>query len=215
MDSNLIELLRCRDAESIDEIKEILDAAGIPYRIGSNTSGFDITSIGSGSDVQEIVSVRAGDYDAARAAMEKVYLGTDLPEDHYLRDSSDDELAEVVGQASLWSAFDVAHARRLLEERGVEPTKIAAKKDARLDQLRTGKQASGYLLFFGWLFTLLGGLIGLGIAWSLCHLKERTPEGEFYTYDAASRGEGRPMLIVASSIVGIEVVLRIWYLVST
>ncbi|MCX6867181.1 MAG: hypothetical protein NTV46_13360 [Verrucomicrobia bacterium] len=194
MPDTLIELQRCRDAASVKELTQILNDAGIPHRVGSSAPIVDISTIGSGNEAQVIVSVRAKDYDAARAAMEEDSLQIELPMGHYLLTSSDDELAEIIAQANDWSAFDVAHARRLLNDRGVEPSKIAEKKAERLNELRTGKKATMFLLCFGWLCVLLGGLVGLGIAWSLCYSKDMTPDGEFFTYDIKSREAGKPML---------------------
>ncbi|MDB4538040.1 hypothetical protein N9230_05455, partial [Akkermansiaceae bacterium] len=103
----------------------------------------------------------------AREAMEADCLTKQLPEDHFLFQSSEDELQEIVVNEFDWSAFDVAHAKRLLNERGVELQNPEEFKAAKIELLEKGKPASGKLLFFGWLFCLTGGLIGIGIGWSL------------------------------------------------
>ena len=208
MDSEIIELSRCRDGESVAEIKAILDAAGISYRVGSTATTFDITAIGSGSDAEVIFSVRRSDFSAARSAMENEFLSDALPDDYYLLTFSDEELAEILGKPSEWSAFDVAHARKMAEARGIDEAQVIKKREERIKILQQGKPASRTLLFFGWLFSALGGLIGLGIAWSICHMKEKTPEGEYYTYDARSREIGRPMLKLAWVMTGITLLLE-------
>lgn len=71
MPSGLIELQRCFDATAVAELKDILDAAGIPYRVGSDAPVVDISSIGTGNTAQMIVSVAEKDYEAAREAMEQ------------------------------------------------------------------------------------------------------------------------------------------------
>jgi hypothetical protein len=73
----------------------------------------------------------------------------------------------------------------------------------RAEKLKQGKPASRTLLFFGWLFSVLGGLIGLGIAWSICFMKEKTPEGEFFTYDEKSRGIAKSMFVLACVMTGL------------
>lgn len=95
--------------------------------------------------------------------LESVYLKTDLPENHYLTTSTNEELVEVVAHSSEWSPFDVAHARRLIGERGIDLKKVDQKRAEHLRQLRQGRPASKQLIFFGWVFSLLGGLVGLGI----------------------------------------------------
>ncbi len=44
---------------------------------------------------------------------------------------------------------------------------------------------------------ILGGWLGAVIAWSLCHSKEQTPDGEFPTYNARSRAAGKIMFPIA------------------
>ncbi|MCB1228593.1 MAG: hypothetical protein KDK99_22510 [Verrucomicrobiales bacterium] len=214
MDSELIELRRCRDGDTVEDTKSVLDAAQIPYRVGSTATSFDISTIGTGSDPEVIISVRRADFSAARAAMEEEYLKVDLPSDHYLLTSPDEELAEILGKPVEWSPFDVAHARKLAEARGIEPADIERQSEERAKRLKQGKPASGSLLFFGWLFSVLGGLIGLGIAWSICFMKEKSPEGDFFTYDEKSREIAKPMFILACVMTGLALILRFSNIVS-
>lgn len=193
MPGKLIELQRCRDAEGVLELTRLLDEAGIPHRVGSDAPVTDISSIGTGNEAQAIVSVREEDHEAARNLMEHDSLQVELPSDHYLLTSTDDEIAEIVAQPGEWSAFDVAHARRLMKERGIDPHRIEIKRQERLQQLREGKQASPLLIGFGWLATIAGGWFGIIIAWSLCHSKEKTPDGDFHTYNVRSRAMGKEM----------------------
>lgn len=219
MESDLIELSRYRDTESVSETKGLLEAANISCRVGSTATNFDITTIGSGSDPEVIISVRRDDYLAARSAMEEAIPTIDLPDDHYLLTSSDEELIEILGKPGEWSPLDVAHARRLAKDRGIDEVDIEKKKNERMERLQRGKSASNTLLFFGWLFSVLGvliglGLIGVGIAWSLCFMKEKTPEGEFFTFDARSREIGKSMFFVACVTTGIALFLWLSIILS-
>lgn len=215
MESDFIELSRYRDNQNVAETTDILDSANIPYRLGATASHFDITTIGTGSTPEVIISVRREDYIAARSAMEDEYLKIKLPEDHYLLTSADDELADILGKPEEWSAFDVAHARKIARDRGIDDALIKRKKSERMEQLQRGKPVSKKLLIFGWISSVLGGLIGLGIAWSICFMKEKEPEGEFYTYDERSRELGRPMFKVACWMTAIILFLRIFAVQST
>lgn len=211
MEPELIELSRCRDGEAVAEVCAILDSAGIPYTTGSTAPNFDISTIGSGNDAVVIISVRKHDFVAARSAMENEYLKYALPDDHYLKSFSNEELAEVLGKSSEWSPYDVAHARELAKAKGIDPAEIERLHDEKMDQLRKGKPASPALLICGWVFTLLGGLIGLGIAWSICYMKEKTPDGDFHTYDEKSRQLAKPMLIIASIMLGVGIGFRLLF----
>jgi hypothetical protein len=86
-------------------------------------------------------------------------------------------------------------------ERNVDFEIVERKKNERLAQMKVGKPAPRYLLVLGWAFSLLGGIIGFGIGWSLCFMKEKTPEGEFHTYDAKARDYGKGMLFLGGLVV--------------
>lgn len=211
MPTGLIELQRCFDGTAVAELTAILDAAGIQYRVGSDAPVIDISSVGTGNTAQAIVSVMERDYEAARDAMERDSLKVPLPANHYLLTSSDDELAEILAQPAEWSAYDVAHARRLLRERGIDPAMIAAKQELLKTQTREGKPASRFLLIVGWICTLAGGLLGVAIGWALCFSKESTADGTFYTYDAKSRAIGKWMFPIACITTGLGILAWLAY----
>lgn len=209
-----VELQRCRDAESLTEITRILDSAGIAYRLSALPPVFDLSKIGAGDDDEVIVRVPRNLYAAARAAMESQYLESELPEDHFLLTSTDEELVEIVGQSSEWSPFDVAHARRLIAQRGIDLKKVEAKTAEHMSQLQRGRAASQQLILCGWIFSILGGLIGLGIGWSLAYMKEKTPHGDYFTYDEESRAAGVKIMGLAGTIIAAAFVLRLAFLIS-
>src|SRR5689334_10826652 len=60
----------------------------------------------------------------SRAEREREYLKTDLTADHYLLTSTDEELVEILAHPSDWCGFDVAHARRLIIQRGIDLKKV-------------------------------------------------------------------------------------------
>lgn len=151
---------------------------------------------------------------AARAASETEHLKVDLPENHYLLSSTDEELVEILAQSSEWTGYDVAHARRLVGQRGIDLKKVEDKRAEHIHQLQWGKRASKRLILFGWIFSFLGGLIGVGIAWSLVTMKEKTAYGEFFTYDEESRAIGGRMLKVGGAVLAAGVVLRLALLFS-
>ena len=85
---------------------------------------------------------------------------------------------------------------------------------AELERLRAGKPAPAQLIRMGWRGAITGGIVGLLIAWSICTAKERTAQGEFFTYDAASREKGKLILWTALAVLAVLAVaaaaLAIW-----
>jgi hypothetical protein len=72
------------------------------------------------------------------------------------------------------------------------------------------KRASTLLIVVGWIFAVLGGLIGVGIGAYLAFAKTTGANGETtYKYDDGSRKHGIPMLVIALIFFSIGVWLRI------
>ncbi len=205
---DLVEFFRSKDPDALKHVVTVLDEAGIAHQVITEEGGFDFTSIGSGEDFEAFITIRTTDHDDARDALEADSLNSDLPADHHLLHSSDDELMEVITHASEWSAFDVAHARRLLSERGVDSTKLEEERAQRVALLKKGNPAPKVLILLGWIFSLLGGAIGIAIAWFLSQTKDKTPDGEYYRYDQASRQTGEKMVKVAAFVFVVALVIR-------
>lgn len=196
-----IELERLHHGGPLNDLLQILTQAGIPYRQAVTTPTFDITSIGTDTAGAVIVSVQKENYDQARRCLEQAYLELPIPEDHHLISADDDDLMEILSHEPDWSAFDVAHARQMAEERGLDTVRISELNAQRLQLLRQGRQASRILVVAGFLFGIAGACgfpwlsaACLGIAWSLLSMKKKTPEGVFPFYDRRSRSTGRMML---------------------
>ena len=212
MDDEFLELQRLRHGGPADDLIRLLDGAGIDYRTSSTAPTFDLSSLGAERDAEVIFSVAAEDYPKARDLLEATYLDDPLPDDHHLLTASDDDLIEILAHESEWSAFDVAHARKMAEARGLDPAEVQREREQSLRLKQEGKQASRFLVLGGFVCCiiagcgfLLFGIAGVGIGWSLVSMKDKTPEGVFPTYDEASRKVGVIMIwfAVIAAVVGI------------
>jgi len=204
----LLELFRSQDPGALRQVVSVLDDAGIAHRMIGEDEGFDLTSIGSGDDHEKTIQIRKSDYEPARKALEEDSLKTDIPADHHLHHSSNDDLFEIITHASEWSPFDVAHSRRLLGERGIEIAKLEEDRQAKIDRLEKGKPAPTALIFLGWIFCLPGGFLGILTGLFLSQKKDQTPFGEFHRYDEPSRRKGELMLKIGGLIFVISLVVR-------
>jgi hypothetical protein len=198
----LIEFQECLDEESAEETVRVLEAGGIPFRRSTGRPAFDVSSLGGTSQTANkriIISIPPQDYPRARSLMEAEALKLDPPKDHHLRIASEEELHEIVREADDWSPFDVAHARRILEEMGAEvedPEVVAAKRQAKLAE---GKEAPPLLMAAGFFLPVVGistgitllSLMGCGITLSVAFMKSKTVDGRFYTYNEKSRNLAR------------------------
>lgn len=209
MQEPCFELLRSTSQEEVSSTAELLAAAGVPHKVSASRTGVEFTEIGRGATPREyFITVHEGDYQQAREALESVYAKTKLPPGHFLLSATDEDVLEVLGSPSEWSPFDVAHARIIARERGIKETEIQAVHEVRLAGPRHGRKAPRTLIIYGYVSALLGGLNPIGVlgvlggvsafyaGLALLTSKERTPDGEFYRYDEASRLAGRRILVL-------------------
>lgn len=194
----LIEFQQCLDEETAADTIRLLSEAGIPYRKSTGQPAFNVTSLGGSSEVANekiIISVASSDYPKAREVVEAEALLSEIPQGHYLLTTTTSDLQEILQDAAEWSPFDVAHARRLLTEKGIEiesPEKLAAAYQAKLKE---GKKASLSLLALAIILPVIGAIttiilcciIGSGIALSITFMKSKTLEGRYPTFDKKSR----------------------------
>lgn len=70
-------------------------------------------------------------------------------------------------------------------------------------------KASTVLLVFGWIFAVLGGLIGMLIGLSIWTGKAKNPDGaKVYRYAEGSRKQGMIMFFIAAAWFVIGIILR-------
>ena len=159
-----VELARFGAGELVEDCIAVLKQAGVPYRLSTDAAAFDYSAIGSGgagargsmlvmvAGADEIRACRA----LLAAARETVAGG--VAEDFYLRDYSDEELAEVVKLPREWSAYDVAAAEVLLRERSLpvpEPSYELTEQDQEERQEKVETIAKGkYILLVALLIVI-------------------------------------------------------------
>ena len=139
----------------------------------------------------------------------------EIPPDYPLLSFTDDELLDVVANADEWSDFDVVLSKKLLAERGKEisETHLLTLRDKRISTLAEPEKTSGVLIFAGYFFAILGGLLALLIGWHL--LGQKTlPNGEVVNSFAENdRRHGRRILTIAFVVIGVAAALWIGVLI--
>lgn len=193
------ELLRTTSQEELNAASKLLHKAGINHRLAGTKAGFDIMEIGrAGGPVDKLILVAKEDHASACKVMEESYAGTPLPEGHFLRDASDNEILEILAAPEEWSFFDLAHAKKLARERQLSAVDLAEKKAVHMDALREGKPAPKMLLTLGWLLALVGGVTGIILGVGIVISTEKTRHGVFPKYDKASRESGANIAFVGA-----------------
>jgi hypothetical protein len=125
---------------------------------------------------------------------------TEIESNYYLLSFTTDELMDVLTNYDEWNDFDVALARKLLNDRGelIDDEKIRSIKQERLQTLREPEKSQTLWIVAGYVFALLGGILGLFIGWHLSRYKKTLPNGEqVYGYLPTDRKQGNRIFILS------------------
>ena len=135
--------------------------------------------------------------------------------DHYLYSFNDDELFDILSKPDEWSEFDYSLAKKILKSRGKEINNeiIELLKNQRMQVLAKPEEGSRVWIFAGYLFSLLGGLIGVFIGLSLITTKKTLPNGQkIHVYSVNDRNHGTRIFLLGIVMFIISVIIRIVYL---
>lgn len=210
-----VEIARFHHAEPAKACTDLLEAAGVPYRLSNDSlaqgvAAYQVTYLASC-----IVKVPADCVARAREALLRVAreeVSSGVEPDHPLATSENETLLQVLRHPEDSSEFDLAVAERLLQKRGVTPPLIsfepppepppvpadngpaAAGSDPVLPGTRRGSETA---LVFGFLIGSFGGVIGVIIGCNYALGTEAIPmqARRRYMYDGHTRRRGAQLAL--------------------
>ena len=118
-----------------------------------------------------------------------------------IEDKTDDELLNIFYNVNAWNSEMVEGVKKELTKRNILPTEIIIEKSVLEMEdnitLQIGKKAGLLGQIIGWLCVF--GLLGIAIGYHYAYSKEtsRYTEEVYYTYDEASRENGRYLFIMS------------------
>lgn len=135
-------------------------------------------------------------------------------ENHYLYSFSDTELYDLLLKQDEWSEFDVELSKKILKERGkeVDAHVIERLNERRIEELAK-QENPGVWVLAGYIFALLGGLIGIFIGWYLAYHERTLPNGEkapAFAKDVQERG--KEILYIGIPMFFIWIIIRVFFL---
>lgn len=186
------------------ELGNLLDNHKIEYEFEDGSPTLDASFGNTELSKEFIIKLKKADFVRADNILleESVDDVDSIDKDYYLFGFSDLELTDVVVKKDEWNAFDFLLAQKLLKERGHEITddEVEALRKQRLIDLSKPEQNQTGWIIAGYIFALLGGVLGMFIGWFLLTHKKTLPNGErVHNYSKANREQGR--IIIALSIV--------------
>lgn len=203
------------EGDSAEALASILKNAGIAFEITEDRESLDPMLIGDKySNRYYFVKLRREDFERADAVLAKESekdLET-VDKDYYLNQFTDEELFDILSRPDEWNFFDYQLSRKILYERGKEinDETIALLKKQRNRELAKPEEGQRSWIYAGYLFSLLGGLLGIFIGWHLGTFKKTLPNGtRVFGYSTADRRHGMRILVIGIVMFIIWIAVRI------
>ncbi|MRX69101.1 hypothetical protein SAMN06265349_104214 [Flavobacterium resistens] len=196
------------------ELEILLDRNNIKSVLADNIAPVDITFSGSTLQNQYEIKIDPADFAKAEAILEKdtENILNEVDKDHYLLSFSDEELYDVLLKSDEWNVFDYKLAQKLLIERGknIDSEVLASLKKERLQILAKPEEPQKSWITVGYIFSLLGGFLGIIIGYLLWTSKKTLPNGErIYSYNEDDRKHGKTIFILGTIIFPLALLIKI------
>lgn len=197
------------------ELEKLLNNNNIKTILGDNIAPIDITFSGSTLQNQYEIQIDSSDFEKAEAILEKEteIMLDKIDKDYYLLSYSNEELYEVILNSDEWNVFDYKLAQKLLADRGktIDPEMLASLKKERLKILAKPEENQKPWIIAGYIFSLLGGGIGIIIGYSLWKSKKTLPNGErIHSYNDQDRKNGKRIFLISIIIFPLSFIFSIF-----
>ncbi|HAM97038.1 MAG TPA: hypothetical protein DCQ26_00350 [Marinilabiliales bacterium] len=212
----LVTYSKCKTTEEAGELIELLKQHAINYLLEPIPEPPLVTYTGKDDKADILaIKIKPADFEKVdqllnQAATENIEK---LDSDYYLFEFTDAELFEILERFDEWSREDVLLAQKLLNARGTPVTdeKVQELKNKRIARLRQPEKGRTGWLVFGFICTLLGGLLGIFIGYHHYQFKKIIPTGEkVYAYDTKTRKTGKQVFY--AGILGLVAWFVLWML---
>jgi len=196
------------------ELETLLNENNIKTVLADNIAPVDITFSGNTLLNEYEIKIDASNFEKAEAVLEKdaESLLEKMDQDYYLLSFTDEELYEVLIKSDEWSIFDYKLAQKILTNRGktIDHEMLASLKKERLNILSKPEENQRPWIIAGYLFSFLGGGIGIVIGYSLWTSKKTLPNGErIYSYNNADRKQGKTIFIIGLIVFPLALIVKI------
>ncbi|CAL2095531.1 hypothetical protein [Tenacibaculum sp. 190524A02b] len=196
------------------ECENILNDNDIKTVLGDNIPPVDITFTGNNLQNQYEIRIHKNDFEKARKIMEHEAerFFEEINKDYYLFNFSNDELYDVLLKADEWNEFDYKLTQKILKERGknIDPDLLISLRKERLKELAKPEESQKTWIYAGYLFTFLGGFLGIIIGYFLWTSKKTLPNGEkVFSYSEKDRKNGKYIFYMSCIVFPFLFVLRI------
>jgi hypothetical protein len=198
-ESQFLTYCKFTDKSEATEFSKLLENNNIEFLFEETSTNFDPV-FGNAEFIKEY-RIKLKNTDFERADKIQIELSVNqieaIDKDYYLFAFTDQELIELITKSDEWGKFDYVLAQKILKDRGKEINNelVGTLKNQRLEELAKPEKRPKAWIVAGYVFAVLGGLLGLLIGWDLLS-KKTLPNGDrVYSYPAEDRKHGRNIFI--------------------
>ena len=213
-ETNLLTYQKFNEKSEATELGELLTTNKIEFLFEDTSASFDPSFSNNELNKEFRIKLKKQDFDK----VDKLLLGIsanqieEVEKDYYLFEFSDDELIEVLTKSDEWSKFDYSLAQKILKDRGQEVSEklLESLRKQRIEELAKPEDSQKKWIIAGYIFSFLGGLLGVFIGWHLLSHKKTLPNGDsVYGYSVEDRKHGNRILILGIIFFVISTAIRI------
>lgn len=201
--------------EQAKELEVLLSKNQIETKIADNIASLDSSFSGSTLQNQFEIQIQLSDFEKAAKILDEnaENLIEQIDKNHYLFDFTDDELYEVILKSDEWNILDYKLAQKILIKRGksIDEELLEGLKKQRLELLKQPEGSQKPWVIAGYIFVILGGLLGIFIGYSLFTSKKSLPNGQqVFSYGENDRMHGKNIFYIGLIFLVFYVFLRIF-----
>ncbi len=214
MDKNYSVFRRYPTIELAKEFESLLKQNDIDTQIVDNIAPVDTSFSGNTLQNQYEIKIQISQFEKAEKVLNNnaENLIDQIEIDHYLFDFTDEELYEILLKSDEWNELDYKLAQKILKQRGksIDAELLNVLKRQRLESLAKPEENQKPWIIAGYIFAILGGLLGIFIGYSLFNSKKSLPNGQkVYSYSREDRKHGINIFYTGLILFPFYIILRI------
>lgn len=184
------------------EIISILKKNNIQFKVEDTRKNFDASFSLSEVNKPILIFLNPLDFEKANKIIDQEMIidEENINKGHFLYSFTDEELLELVKNPNEWHPFDVKLAKKILNKKNISVNEEDILINLKKKELENNQPEKSDLItiLLGYVFSLIGGLFGIGIAIFLITNKKTLTSGKkIYTYTKSDRDHGYKMLILS------------------
>uniref|UniRef100_UPI00404A0508 hypothetical protein n=2 Tax=Flavobacterium sp. TaxID=239 RepID=UPI00404A0508 len=191
------------DSSIAEDVIKTLKDNNIALKVQDTSKDFDVTFSGDSSKNSILIMLYPNDFEKASIILENntKFDVNEIDPQHPFFNYNIADLKDVVKNYDEWHPLDVRFAKYLLGKENIiiDDSEILTIQKEKIIQADKHEKSDLLTLSMGYLFCMLGGLAGIGIAIFLLTGKRRLSNGtKEYIYSKSDRAHGVYMLILGA-----------------